>query len=118
GAAGWDMSLNGEAWASVQFQNANNSVRATDEFMRAAINGDKWQLRAVTTGEVIEEVNAADILRAISQAAWECGDPGMQFDTTINDWHTCSNSARINGSNPCSEYMHVDNSACNLSSIN
>ncbi|HEY7466397.1 MAG TPA: adenosylcobalamin-dependent ribonucleoside-diphosphate reductase, partial [Dehalococcoidia bacterium] len=118
GAAGWDMSLNGEAWASVQFQNANNSVRATDEFMRAAINGAKWDLRAVTTGEVLETVDAADILRAISQAAWECGDPGMQFDTTINDWHTCANTARINGSNPCSEYMHVDDSACNLASIN
>jgi len=118
GAAGWDMSLNGEAWASVQFQNANNSVRATDDFMRAAINNGPWELRGVTTGEVIEVVNAADVLRAISQAAWECGDPGMQFDTTINDWHTCSNTARINGSNPCSEYMHVDDSACNLSSIN
>jgi ribonucleoside-diphosphate reductase alpha chain len=118
GAAGWDMSLNGEAWASVQFQNANNSVRATDEFMRAAINGEKWPLRGVTTGEVIEEPSATDLLRAISQAAWECGDPGMQFDTTINDWHTCANTARINGSNPCSEYMHVDDSACNLSSIN
>jgi len=118
GAAGWDMSLNGEAWASVQFQNANNSVRATDEFMRAAAAGEKWALRAVTTGEVIESLDAAAILRAISRAAWECGDPGMQFDTTINDWHTCSNTARINGSNPCSEYMHVDDSACNLSSIN
>jgi ribonucleoside-diphosphate reductase alpha chain len=118
GAAGWDMSLNGEAWASVQFQNANNSVRATDDFMRAAINGGPWELRGVTTGEVIEVVNAADVLRAISQAAWECGDPGMQFDTTINDWHTCANTARINGSNPCSEYMHVDDAACNLSSIN
>ncbi|HWO73447.1 MAG TPA: vitamin B12-dependent ribonucleotide reductase [Dehalococcoidia bacterium] len=118
GAAGWDMSLNGEAWASVQFQNANNSVRATDDFMRAAIEGRPWELRAVTTGEVIEVVNAADVLRAISRAAWECGDPGMQFDTTINDWHTCPNSGRINASNPCSEYMHVDNSACNLASIN
>jgi ribonucleoside-diphosphate reductase alpha chain len=118
GAAGWDMSLNGEAWASVQFQNANNSVRATDEFMRAAINGDNWPLRSVTTGEVLEQPSAADLMRAISQAAWECGDPGMQFDTTINDWHTCANTARINGSNPCSEYMHVDDSACNLSSIN
>jgi ribonucleoside-diphosphate reductase alpha chain len=118
GAAGWDMSLNGEAWASVQFQNANNSVRATDEFMRAAINGDEWKLIAVTDGSVAETVNAAGVLRAISQAAWECGDPGMQFDTTINDWHTCANTARINGSNPCSEYMHVDDSACNLSSIN
>jgi ribonucleoside-diphosphate reductase alpha chain len=118
GAAGWDMSLNGEAWASVQFQNANNSVRATDEFMRAAINGDNWNLMAATDGSVMETLNAADVLRAISQAAWECGDPGMQFDTTINDWHTCANTARINGSNPCSEYMHVDDSACNLSSIN
>jgi ribonucleoside-diphosphate reductase alpha chain len=118
GSAGWDMSLNGEAWASVQFQNANNSVRATDEFMRAAMNGEEWKLVAVTDGSVAETVNAADVLRAISQAAWECGDPGMQFDTTINDWHTCANTARINGSNPCSEYMHVDDSACNLSSIN
>jgi ribonucleoside-diphosphate reductase alpha chain len=118
GSAGWDMSLNGEAWASVQFQNANNSVRATDDFMQAAINGGPWELRAVTTGEIIEIVNARDVLHAISKAAWECGDPGMQFDTTINDWHTCANTARINGSNPCSEYMHVDNSACNLSSIN
>ncbi len=118
GAAGWDMSLNGEAWASVQFQNANNSVRATDEFMQAAIEGRKWQLRSVMDGSVVEEVEARDLLRSIAQAAWECGDPGMQFDTTINDWHTCANTARINGSNPCSEYMHVDNSACNLSSIN
>ena len=118
GSAGWDMSLNGEAWASVQFQNANNSVRATDEFMKAAIENRMWQLRAVTSGDVIDEVNARDMLLAISQAAWECGDPGMQFDTPINDWHTCSNSGRINGSNPCSEYMHVDNSACNLASIN
>jgi ribonucleoside-diphosphate reductase alpha chain len=118
GSAGWDMSLNGEAWASVQFQNANNSVRATDEFMRAAINKEEWKLLAATDGSVVETLNAADVLRAISQAAWECGDPGMQFDTTINDWHTCANTARINGSNPCSEYMHVDDSACNLSSIN
>ncbi len=118
GAAGWDMSLNGEAWASVQFQNANNSVRATDDFMRAAINGGPWELRGVSDGNIIEVVNAADVLRAISQAAWACGDPGMQFDTTINDWHTCANTAPINASNPCSEYMHVDNSACNLSSIN
>jgi ribonucleoside-diphosphate reductase alpha chain len=118
GNAGWDMSLNGDAWASVQFQNANNSVRATDDFMRAAIASGPWELRRVTDGSVIEVVNAADVLREISRAAWECGDPGMQFDTTINDWHTCANTARINGSNPCSEYMHVDDSACNLSSIN
>jgi ribonucleoside-diphosphate reductase alpha chain len=96
------MSLNGEAWASVQFQNANNSVRATDEFMRAAINGDEWKLVAVTDGDPIETVNAAEVLRAISQAAWECGDPGMQFDTTINEWHTCPNTDRIYASNPCS----------------
>ena len=118
GASGWDMSLNGEAWASVQFQNANNSVRATDDFMRAAIAGAPWELHALTTGDVIEVVNARDVLRAISQAAWECGDPGMQFDTVINDWHTCTNMARINASNPCSEYMHVNDSACNLASIN
>jgi ribonucleoside-diphosphate reductase alpha chain len=118
GAAGWDMSLNGEAWASVQFQNANNSVRATDGFMEAAIAGGPWDLRGISDGGLIEVVNAADVLRAISRAAWECGDPGMQFDTTINDWHTCANTARINASNPCSEYMHVDNSACNLASIN
>ena len=118
GASGWDMSLNGEAWASVQFQNANNSVRATDDFMRATIAGGPWELHALTTGDVIEVVNARDVLRAISQAAWECGDPGMQFDTVINDWHTCANTARINASNPCSEYMHVDDSACNLASIN
>ncbi|MPZ49946.1 MAG: adenosylcobalamin-dependent ribonucleoside-diphosphate reductase [Dehalococcoidia bacterium] len=118
GAAGWDMSLNGEAWASVQFQNANNSIRATDDFMRAAIAGGPWELRGVIDGSVIEVVDAAGIMRELSRAAWECGDPGMQFDTTINDWHTCANTARINGSNPCSEYMHVDDSACNLSSIN
>jgi ribonucleoside-diphosphate reductase alpha chain len=118
GAAGWDMSLNGEAWASVQFQNANNSVRATDDFMRAAIEGGPWELKAVTNGELLEVVNARDVLRALAQAAWECGDPGMQFHTTINDWHTCSNTGPINASNPCSEYMHVDDSACNLASIN
>jgi ribonucleoside-diphosphate reductase alpha chain len=118
GAAGWDMSLNGEAWASVQFQNANNSVRATDAFMHAAIEGGPWELHAVTEDSVIEVVNARDVLRAIAQAAWECGDPGMQFHSTINDWHTCPNSGPINASNPCSEYMHVDDSACNLASIN
>ncbi len=118
GDAGWDMSLNGEAWASVQFQNANNSVRATDEFMRAVENDGDWELRAITTGEVLETVKARELLRRIAQATWDCGDPGMQFDTVINDWHTCPESGRINASNPCSEYMHVDNSACNLASIN
>ncbi len=118
GAAGYDMSLNGEAWASIQFQNANNSVRVTDEFMRAALDGRDWELKAVTTGETLATVKANDLLRRIAAAAWECGDPGMQYDTTINDWHTCPNSGRINASNPCSEYMHLDNSACNLASLN
>ena len=118
GAAGYDMSLNGEAWTSIQFQNANNSVRVTDEFMRAALEGRDWELRAVTTGQTLHVVKAADLLHRIAAAAWECGDPGMQYDTTINDWHTCPNSGRINASNPCSEYMHLDDSACNLASLN
>lgn len=118
GEAGYDLSLNSETWVSVQYQNANNSVRATDEFMRAALEGSDWPLRAITTGEILEVANARDLLRRIAQAAWECGDPGMQFDTTINNWHTCPNSGRINASNPCSEYMHLDDSACNLASLN
>ncbi len=118
GAAGWDMSFDGEAWTSIQFQNANNSVRATDEFMRAVLQDRDWELRAITTGEVVEVVKAREVLRRISQATWDCGDPGMQFDTTVNRWHTCPQSGRINASNPCSEYMHVDDSACNLGSLN
>jgi ribonucleoside-diphosphate reductase alpha chain len=118
GAAGWDLSLNGEAWASIQFQNANNSVRVTDEFMRAVLDDRDWDLRAVTSGQTLEVVKAREVLRRIAQATWDCGDPGMQFDTTINNWHTCPNSGRINASNPCSEYMHVDDSACNLASLN
>src|SRR5256886_322755 len=118
GEQGYDMGLNGEAWQSIQFQNANNSVRATDDFMRAALSSEDWQLKAVSTGETLETVKARDLLRELSEAAWACGDPGMQFDTTINDWHTCPQSGRINGSNPCSEYMHVDDSACNLASLN
>ncbi len=118
GEQGYDMGLNGEAWQSIQFQNANNSVRATDEFMRAALDDRDWDLHAVTTGEAFETVKARQLLRDISEAAWQCGDPGMQFDTSINDWHTCPVSGRINGSNPCSEYMHVDDSACNLASLN
>jgi len=117
--AGYDMSsLDSEGWISIQYQNANNSVRVTDEFMRAVLEDREWPLRAVTTGEVVEVLRAREILRQIAQAAWECGDPGMQFDTTINDWHTCPNSGRINASNPCSEYMHLDDSACNLASLN
>ena len=117
GEQGYDMSLNGDAWRSIQFQNANNSVRVTDEFMGAAEAGRDWDLRTVLTGEAFETVSARQLLRESSDAAWQCGDPGMQFDTTINDWHTCPVSGRINGSNPCSEYMHVDDSACNLASL-
>jgi len=116
--AGFDMTLDGKDSFSVQYQNANNSVRVTDEFMRAAEAGEDYEMRSVTTGEVIETKKASDILRQISEAAWECADPGMQFDTTINRWHTTPNAGRINASNPCSEYMHLDNSACNLASIN
>ncbi len=118
GAAGWDVSLDGEAWASIQFQNANNSVRATDDFMQAVLEDRDWELRALTTGEVLEVAKAREVLRRIAQATWDCGDPGMQFDTTANRWHTCPVSGRINASNPCSEYMHVDDSACNLASLN
>ncbi|MEX0786627.1 MAG: vitamin B12-dependent ribonucleotide reductase [Dehalococcoidia bacterium] len=118
GQAGWDLSLNGEAWSSIQFQNANNSVRATDAFMQAVVDDADWELRAITTGEPVQTVKAREVLRRIAQATWECGDPGMQFDTIANNWHTCPESGRINASNPCSEYMHVDDSACNLASIN
>ncbi len=117
-AAGWDMDLDGKDSFSVQYQNANNSVRVTDEFMQAVVNDDDWQLRAVTTGKPVKTVKARELFRQIAKAAWECADPGMQFDTTINRWHTTPNAGRINGSNPCSEYMHLDNSACNLASIN
>ena len=116
--AGFDMSLDGKDSFSVQYQNANNSVRVTDEFMRAVENDGDWGLSAVTTGEVIQTVKARSIFRQIAEAAWECADPGLQFDTTVNRWHTVPNAGRINASNPCSEYMHLDNSACNLASIN
>ena len=118
GEAGYDMSLNGDAWQSIQFQNANNSVRATDEFMQKATEGGEWALTSRTDGTPLETLEARQLLREISEAAWACGDPGMQFDTTINDWHTSPVSGRINGSNPCSEYMHIDDSACNLASLN
>ena len=116
--AGYDGSLDGPAYSSIFFQNANNSVRATDEFMQAVEADAEWQTRYVTSGEVSETIRARDLMRRIADAAHFCGDPGMQFDTTINDWHTCPNSGRINASNPCSEYMHLDDSACNLASIN
>lgn len=115
---GWDMSLNGKDSFSVQYQNANISVRVTDEFMAAVENDDNWDLKAVTTGKTVKTIKARALLRQFSEAAWECADPGMQFDTTINKWHTTPDAGRINGSNPCSEYMHLDNSACNLASIN
>jgi ribonucleoside-diphosphate reductase alpha chain len=117
-AAGYDGSLDGPAYSSIFFQNANNSVRVTDDFMRAALEGRPWTTRFVTSGEVCETIPARDILRQIAEATHQCGDPGMQFDTTINDWHTCPNTGRINASNPCSEYMHLDDSACNLASLN
>jgi ribonucleoside-diphosphate reductase alpha chain len=116
--AGYDGSLDGPAYGSVFFQNANNSVRVSDEFMRAVLADGNWTTRFVTTGEVAEEYRARELMRMIAEAAHSCGDPGMQFDTTINQWHTCPNSGRINASNPCSEYMHLDNSACNLASLN
>ncbi|MFN2556917.1 MAG: vitamin B12-dependent ribonucleotide reductase [Nitriliruptorales bacterium] len=116
--AGFDMDLDSPDYASIQYQNANNSVRVTDEFIQAWERDEEYDLRAVTTGEVLERKSARDVMRQIAQAAWECADPGMQYDTTINHWHTCPESGRINASNPCSEYMHLDNSACNLASLN
>lgn len=116
--SGYDGSFTGEAYSSVFFQNSNNSVRITDTFMTAVKNNEKWLTRAVTTNAPIDTFNAVDLLRSMAEAAWVCGDPGMQFDTIINDWHTCSNSGRINASNPCSEYMFLDDTACNLASLN
>ncbi|MEU4673344.1 vitamin B12-dependent ribonucleotide reductase [Amycolatopsis sp. NPDC023774] len=116
--AGFDMDLSGADIASVQYQNANNSVRVSDEFMQAVENGTEFGLRARLTGEVIERTDAKKLFRTMAQAAWECADPGVQYDGTINDWHTCPESGRISASNPCSEYMHLDNSSCNLASLN
>jgi len=117
--AGFDMSIDGEGFKSIQYQNANNSVRVTDEFMRAVEEDREWHLTSRTTGQPIgEAVPARELMREIAEAAWRCADPGVQYDTTINQWHTCPNSGRINASNPCSEYMHVDDSACNLASLN
>ncbi|MEV7810875.1 vitamin B12-dependent ribonucleotide reductase [Streptomyces flaveolus] len=116
--AGFDMDLGGDDITSVQYQNANNSVRVNDEFMTAVENGGKFGLRARMTGEVIEEVEAKALFRKIAEAAWACADPGIQYDDTINNWHTCPESGRITASNPCSEYMHLDNTSCNLASLN
>ena len=116
--AGFDMDLDGADSFSVQYQNANNSVRVTDEFMHAVKEDRDWNFNAVTDGTPIRTIRARDLWRQIAEASWECADPGLQFDTTINKWHTATATGRINGSNPCSEYMHIDNSACNLSSLN
>ncbi|MFE5210311.1 vitamin B12-dependent ribonucleotide reductase [Streptomyces sp. NPDC056600] len=116
--AGFDMDLGGDDITSVQYQNANNSVRVNDEFMKAVETGSKFGLRARMTGEVIEEIDAKDLFRKMAEAAWACADPGIQYDDVINHWHTCPESGRINGSNPCSEYMHLDNTSCNLASLN
>ncbi|WP_372517913.1 vitamin B12-dependent ribonucleotide reductase [Solirubrobacter phytolaccae] len=117
--AGFDMSIDGDGFHSIQYQNANNSVRVTDEFMQAVEDDADWHLIARTTGEPVgEPVRARELMREIAEAAWRCADPGVQYDTTINQWHTSPNSGRINASNPCSEYMHVDDSACNLASLN
>ena len=116
--AGFDMSIDGDGFTSIQYQNANNSVRVTDEFMEAVEADSDWDLTARKDGSVIKTLPARDLLEQLSEAAWRCADPGVQYDTTINRWHTCPESGRINASNPCSEYMHVDDSACNLASIN
>jgi ribonucleoside-diphosphate reductase alpha chain len=116
--AGYDMSLDSPDWASIQYQNANNSVRVTDAFMEAVDNGTEWNLTARTDGSVVETVDAKKLMRDIAEAAWQSADPGVQYDTTINKWHTLPNTSRINASNPCSEYMSIDDSACNLASLN
>ncbi len=116
--AGFDMDLGGQDIVSVQYQNANNSVRVSDEFMHAVEEDKQFDLLARRTGEAVERVEARKLLRSMAQAAWECADPGIQYDSTINDWHTCPESGRITASNPCSEYVHLDNSSCNLASIN
>ncbi|MBI4550263.1 MAG: vitamin B12-dependent ribonucleotide reductase [Candidatus Omnitrophica bacterium] len=117
-AAGYPSDFNGEAYRTVAGQNSNNSVRINDDFMQAYLKGGKWQTRFRTTGEICDVYDARDLMRQIAYAAWMCADPGVQFDSTINDWHTCSGTGRINASNPCSEYMFLDDTACNLASIN
>ncbi len=117
--AGFDMSIDGDGFKSIQYQNANNSVRITDEFMHAVEHDSEWHLTARSTGKPVgEPLRARELMREIAEAAWRCADPGVQYDTTINQWHTSPKSGRINASNPCSEYMHVDDSACNLASLN
>src|SRR5882762_9943260 len=117
-SAGYDMSLDSADWASIQYQNANNSVRVSDAFMEAVEADGDWNLTARTDGAVVDTVKARKILKDMAEAAWQCADPGVQYDTTINNWHTLPNTSRINASNPCSEYMSIDDSACNLASLN
>src|SRR3954451_22438411 len=117
-SAGYDMSLNSPDWGSIQYQNANNSVRVTDTFMDAADQDADWNLVARTDGAVVDTVKAKELLRQIAEASWKSADPGVQYDTTINKWHTLPNTGRINAANPCSEYMSIDDSACNLASLN
>jgi ribonucleoside-diphosphate reductase alpha chain len=116
--AGFDGSIDGPAYSSIYFQNANNSVRVTDEFMKAVVDDSNWTTHEVISGQPSTTYKARDLMRKISEAAWQCGDPGLQYDTTINKWHTCKKSGRINASNPCSEFMFLDDSACNLASLN
>jgi len=115
---GYASALDGPAYSSIFFQNSNNSVRVSDDFMQAVLEDRDWQTRAVTGGDTVETIKARDLVRMIADATWACGDPGMQFDTTVNEWHPCPNTGRINASNPCSEYMFLDDSACNLASLN
>ncbi|HEV3403971.1 MAG TPA: vitamin B12-dependent ribonucleotide reductase [Gaiellaceae bacterium] len=117
-AAGYDMSLDSPDWASIQYQNANNSVRVSDAFMEAVVEGKEWNLTARTDGAVVDTCDARGLMQQIAEAAWKCADPGVQYDTTINSWHTLPNTGRINASNPCSEYLSIDDSACNLASLN
>ncbi|HEV2688586.1 MAG TPA: vitamin B12-dependent ribonucleotide reductase, partial [Bryobacteraceae bacterium] len=116
--AGYDSAIDGDAYSSIFFQNANNSVRVTDDFMQAVVEDGDWATRRVTNGQPVKSYRARDLMRKMAEAAWQCGDPGMQFDTTINKWHTSKATAPIHASNPCSEYMFLDDSACNLASLN
>jgi len=115
---GYDSSIDGDAYASIFFQNANHSVRVTDDFMRAVVEDKDWWTKNVHDGQPVEKLRARDLMSKISDSTWHCGDPGMQYDTTVNRWHTCKSTARINASNPCSEYMFLDDTACNLASLN
>ena len=115
---GYDAAIDGDAYTSIFFQNANHSVRVTDDFMRAVIEDKDWWTKNVNDGQPNEKLRARELMYKISESTWQCGDPGMQYDTTVNRWHTCKNTARINASNPCSEYMFLDDTACNLASLN